>query len=25
MLENIHEAKLLQPITVYVESCDILM
>jgi len=24
MLENIHEAKLLQPITVYVESCDIL-
>jgi len=25
MLENIHEAKLLQPITVYVDSRDILM
>jgi len=24
MLENIHKAKLLQPITAYVDSCDIL-
>jgi len=25
MLKNIHEAKLLQPVTAYVESHDILM